>query len=177
MALKRVKPFRGGNNFNWSAFKDEVEGDPSRKGFADVWGFKGDKGPGQWGWDYFHGNWGRWMRSPKKWQRNAGFNRQQDFYKAVWDLWDTDEFKHLWPGAGEEESSEVFGSQESQVGNLETSPTSFSTNKSFTVGLKTPSDMIDSEDQAHFGDAEGEGSDIPSFDLPGQQTTMPDFWR
>ena len=66
MGLKIVKPFRGGNNFNWSEFKDEVESSPNQKAFADVWGLKGDRGPAQWGWDYFHGNWGRWMRSPKK---------------------------------------------------------------------------------------------------------------
>ena len=192
MGLKVVKPFRGGNNFNWSEFKDEVEGSPSQKAFADVWGFKDpDRGPAQWGWDYFHGNWGRWMRSPKKWQRNAGYNRHQDFYKAVWDLWDTDEFRHLWPGAGSGDDTpppdddidpspspspidgsvfnpNPFPGNEGKLGYSGISPLS--------ANLQSPSSMI------------GEGE--PFFGAPGQdettaqdpnpfktQTKQQDIWR
>lgn len=83
MALKSLEGIRAPKGFNWKEFGKLVDTGGDRTDFALRFGRKKDVPEG---YDYFHGNWGRWWRDKDKWNPNK-WRRHQNFFKAAWDLW------------------------------------------------------------------------------------------
>lgn len=84
--LKSLEGIRADKDFDWKAFGEEVALNPERAAFAKKFGHKGPDGAASEGYDYFHGNWGRWIRDKNRWDPNR-WRRHQNFFKAAWDLW------------------------------------------------------------------------------------------
>lgn len=84
--LKSLEGIRAPKGFDWKEFGKLVDMGGDRQAFALKFGRKGPDGAASEGYDYFHGNWGRWWRDKDKWNPNK-WRRHQNFFKAAWDLW------------------------------------------------------------------------------------------
>ena len=81
--LKSLEGIKADKDFDWKAFGEEVALNPDRAAFATRFGRKNAVPEG---YDYFHGNWGKWLNDKKRWDPNR-WRRHQNFFKAAWDLW------------------------------------------------------------------------------------------
>ena len=87
--LKSLEGIKADKDFDWKAFGEEVALNPERAAFAKKFGHSAKHesgGAASEGYDYFHGNWGRWLRDKNRWDPNR-WRRHQNFFKAAWDLW------------------------------------------------------------------------------------------
>ena len=84
--LKSLEGVKADKAFDWKAFGDEVALNPDRAAFATKFGRKGADGAASEGYDYFHGNWGKWFNDKNRWNPDR-WRRHQNFFKAAWDLW------------------------------------------------------------------------------------------
>jgi len=183
MAWKQLKPFRG--SFDWrNFFENEVSANPNRAEFAKQWGFnrmedgKVTRGPRQWGWDYFHGNWGKFMNNDNPWQDR--FDRQRRFYKAAWDIWEDPEFAEIrkqFGNWGDADENTFQGGDEDTFNQDPATTINYNAGTGSNINYGS-NQSFGGSDEPYFG--ENLGGNNTGFSSPGSglgDSQMPDFWR
>jgi len=183
VAWKQLKPFRGA--FDWrNFFQNDVANNANRAEFAKQWGLNKTengrtvKGPRQWGWDYFHGNWGKMLNDQNPWQDK--FDRQRRFYKAAWDMWDDPEFSEIrkeFGNWGDEQQDTFEGGAEDTFN--QDSGTTINYNAGTGSNVNYGSGALGGgQDEPYFGEnIEGGNTGLSSSGSNTGNTQMPDFWR